>query len=326
MPMQMKNVLITGGSGFLGRGLALALKAAHNVVLASEDRELNRLAEESTGCPARVVDVTDIHSLRTAFAETRPEIVIHAAARKSVPEAEKRPLECTDVNVIGSQNVARVAMENDCSMVVGISSTRAAPPTGDTYGLTKAIMERMFCSLNGKTATRFAAVRLGNIAWAAGSVLPAWQQMLDESGVIKSTGPEMRRFFLTNGEAVHLVLACIDRIEEFQGRVLARRIKQAQVKDILLKFVELKGGTWEQSEGRRGDKADEMLIGELELPYCREVMFDGSTHYVLGFNDKAAKPMTEAISTANVEPLSTEEIVRLITDSPTALARDGGAA
>lgn len=324
--MQMKTVLITGGSGSFGGGLAQALRDTYQVVLVSEDPKLNTLAEESTGCPALTADVTDIQALRTVFVETRPQIVVHAAAMKSVAQAEKQPLECVDVNVIGSQNLARVAMETDCSVVVGISSNRAAPPTRDTYGLTKAIMERMFCSLNGKTATRFASVRLGNIAWSAGSVLPVWQRMLDESGVIGTTGPEMRRFFLAMDEAADLVLASIDRIEEFQGRVLARRMKQAQIKDILVKFVELKGGRWEQIEARPGDRMEETLIGDLELPYCRQTVLDGVTHYVLGFNDKVEEPMAEAVSTANVEPLSTDEIVSLITRQPGAPSPEGGVA
>lgn len=311
-----KKVLITGGSGFLGRGLARALERTHEVVLLSEDPGRRMPADGLARWAALSVDVTDVHALRSCFRDVRPDIVIHAAAVKSIEQAEARPLECVDVNVIGCENVARVSMETGCGLVVGISSNRAAPPTVDTYGLTKAIAERLFCSLNGKTDTRFVAVRLGNVAWSTGSMLPVWKRMLDDTGTIETTGPGMRRFFLALDDAVDLVIVSIDRIEEFQGRVLARRMKQAQVMDILLKFAEIYGGSWKQVDGRPADRPEEVLVGGLELPYCRTVTIAGAVHYVLGFNERAEQPLPEEVSTANTELLSEEEIVRLLTLAP----------
>jgi FlaA1/EpsC-like NDP-sugar epimerase len=93
-------------------------------------------------------------------------------------------MEAIDINVIGSQHVARVAMELGVETVIGISTDKASPPVRNTYALTKALMERMFCSLNGKTATKFVCVRFGNLAWSTGSVLPIWKRMIDQSGVI----------------------------------------------------------------------------------------------------------------------------------------------
>jgi UDP-glucose 4-epimerase len=294
----------------------MALRADHEVVLADRNEEQNQAAEKVTNCPALRMDVTDMSSVRQAFLTARPDLIIHAAAAKFVDLAEKNPLECADVNVLGSQNVARAAMENDCSLVVGISSNRAAPPTEDTYALTKAIMERLFCSLNGKTSTLFTSARLGNIAWSTGSVLPIWQRMLDASSVITTTGPESRRFFLQADEAVKFVMTCIEHAGDLQGKVLVRKLKQARIKDILTKFIELKGGSWKQGEPRPGEKLEEILIGDLELPYAREIQLNGAAHYLLGFNEKAGKPLEDKISTANVEPLSAEEIVRLIMQQP----------
>jgi UDP-glucose 4-epimerase len=177
-------------------------------------------------------------------------------------------------------------------------------------------MERLFCSLNPKTDTLFTSVRLGNIAWSTGSVLPIWQRMLDEGAEITTTGPESRRFFLGVDDAVKLVNLCIERADELQGKVLAPRYRQAQVKDVLAKFVELKGGSWKQGEARPGERAEEVLVGDLELPYCHEVEFDGAAHYLLDFNTKAVKPLESLVSTGNVEPLSAAEIERLIAQQP----------
>ena len=109
---QPKRVLITGGTGFLGKHLALAMKNAHAVVLAGRNNKQNMLAHKRTGCAVLPLDVSRIESVRDVFIESRPDIVIHAAATKFVDQAEQQPLECTDVNVLGSENVARVAMEH----------------------------------------------------------------------------------------------------------------------------------------------------------------------------------------------------------------------
>ena len=313
-----KKVLITGGTGFLGKRLALAMKDSHEVVLAGRNNKLNALAERFTGCPSLPLDIARIEAVRDAIVETRPDIVIHAAATKFVDLAEQQPLECTDINVVGSQNVARVCMERGVGTVIGISTDKAAPPVRNTYGLTKALMERIFCSLNGKSATKFVCVRYGNVAWSTGSVLPIWKRMHEESGVIGTTGPDMRRFFFTVDEAVKLVLTAIEHQGELQGKVLSRRMKAALIRDMLTLWIDHKGGRWEQIAGRPGERDDEYLIGELELPYTREVTYDGITHYVISFNDKAERPLAVGLSSANTERLSDEKILAIIDSPPSA--------
>jgi UDP-N-acetylglucosamine 4,6-dehydratase len=316
--VQPKRVLITGGTGFLGKHLALAMKNAHAVVLAGRNNKQNRLAQERTGCAVLPLDVSRLESVRDVFIESRPDIVIHAAATKFVDLAEQQPLECTDVNVLGSENVARVAMERGVETVIGISTDKAAPPVRNTYGLTKALMERIFCTLNGKTDTKFVCVRYGNVAWSTGSVLPIWKRMHDETGVIGTTGPDMRRFFFGVDEAVRLVLTALTNAGELQGKVLSRYMKAALIRDILALWVEHKGGSWEQIEGRPGERVDEYLIGELELPYTREQLYDGMRHYVISFNEKVADPVSEGLSSANTERLTDPEILHIINNPPAA--------
>ena len=315
----MRNkVLITGGTGFLGKRLALAMKDSHEVVLAGRNNKLNAIAERFTGCATLPLDIARIDAVRDVIVETRPDIVIHAAATKFVDLAEQQPLECTDINVVGSQNVARVCMERGVGTVIGISTDKAAPPVRNTYGLTKALMERIFCSLNGKSATKFVCVRYGNVAWSTGSVLPIWKRMHEESGVIGTTGPDMRRFFFTVDEAVKLVLTAIEHRDELQGKVLSRRMKAAEIRDILTLWIGAKGGSWKQIEGRPGERDDEFLIGDLELPHTREVIYDGITHYVISFNEKVADPVSVGLSSANTERLSDEEILTIIDSPPSA--------
>lgn len=273
-------------------------------------------ARNYTGCETAPLDVSAIESVRDVFAEFKPDIVIHAAATKFVDLAEKFPMECVDVNVTGSQNVARVSMQYGVKTVIGISTDKAAPPVRNTYGLSKALMERMYCSLNDKSATKFACVRYGNVAWSTGSVLPIWKKMHEETGVIGTTGPEMRRFFFTVDDAVDLVLAAMNDIETVQGKVLSRKMKAARIEDILTVWTSHKGGRYEKIEGRPGERDDEFLIGDLELPYTEEIIYNGITHYLISFNHKVQTPVTVGLSSANTERLSEEEILAIINNPP----------
>ena len=313
----MKAVLlITGGSGFLGRRLGLALKDRFRVVLTGRNNKQNQMAESFTGCEVLPMDVCSIEAVRDVFVEVKPQVVIHAAATKFVDLAEKQPMECVDVNVLGSQNVARVAVERGVETVIGISTDKAAPPVRNTYGLSKALMERVFCSMNAKTDTRFACVRYGNVAWSTGSVFPIWRKMHAENGVIGTTGPKMRRFFFTVDEAVALVITALDNIRALAGKVLSRKMKAAMIEEILDVWIERKGGRWERIDGRPGERNDEFLIGDLELPHTGEAQFGGIEHYVISFNEKAASPVQVGLSSANAERLTRAEIASIIENPP----------
>ncbi|HEV2860185.1 MAG TPA: polysaccharide biosynthesis protein [Pyrinomonadaceae bacterium] len=315
--MAKQTILITGGTGFLGKHLALMLKERFNVVLGGRNNKHNRDAEQATGCAALPLDVTNIESVRDVFTESRPAVVVHAAATKYVDLSERQPLECLDVNILGSQNVARVSAERGVETVIGMSTDKAAPPVGNTYGMTKALMERVFCAMNGKTETRFACVRHGNIAWSTGSVFPIWRRMQETNGgVIGSTGPDMTRYFSSVQEAAELVVTAIDNVERVQGRVLSRAMKAARIRDILELWVKHKGGSWHQIEGRPGERPHEYLIGEPELLYTSEAEFGGVRHYVISFNEPQPRPLARVLCSADAERLSDEEVLEIINNPP----------
>jgi UDP-N-acetylglucosamine 4,6-dehydratase/5-epimerase len=311
-----KTILVMGGTGFLGKRLGKVLRDQYEVVLGGRDNKRNIQAQSFTGCQVIPIDVCNIESVRDAVVSINPHIVIHAAATKFVDLAEIQPMECVDVNVLGSQNVARVSIDKGVETVIGISTDKASPPVRNTYGLTKALMERVYCSMNGKTATKFVCVRYGNVAWSTGSVLTIWKKMYEETGIIGTTGPEMRRFFFTVDEAVQLVITAIQNVEQLQGTVLSRVMKAAKIKEILRIWIENKGGRWEQIEGRPGERDDEFLIGDLELPYTSAVAFNDITHFIISFNKKAANPVSVGLSSANAQGLSDEEILNMINCPP----------
>ena len=170
--------------------------------------------------------------------------------------------------------------------------------------------------MNGKAETKFACVRFGNIAWSTGSVLPIWKKMHETTGVIGTTGPECRRYFFTVGEAVQLVLMAVENIDELQGKVLSRDMKAAQVRDLLDTWIKHKGGDWKKIEGRPGERIDETLIGELELPHTTEKVINGLNHHIISFNEKAEHPLTQVLSSETSARLSEQELLEIINHPP----------
>ena len=317
--MNKKKILITGGSGFLGRNLALKLKGKYEVYLGARNNKQNFQAKNITGTYTLPLDVTNIESVRDVVRIVKPDIIIHAAATKFVDLSEKFPLETIDTNVIGSENIARVAMENNVEIVVGISTDKSAPPIRNIYGLSKATMERLFCLLNTHSSTKFTCVRYGNVVWSTGSAFPIWSKMLEEDGVIGSTGPEMRRFFFTVDHAVNLVETAIENIDTVQGQVLSRVMKSAKIKDILDVWVKTYGGRWELIEGRPGERVDEYLVGESELEFCQVLDFNNIKHFLISPNTKVEVPYPAIFTSQEAERLSEEEILELIQAKPDSL-------
>jgi UDP-N-acetylglucosamine 4,6-dehydratase/5-epimerase len=313
----METILVTGGTGFLGRQLGINLRDRYNVILTGRNNGQNAAAGHSTGCHVMPLDVANIESVRDVLSEARPKIVIHAAATKYVDLSEKYPMECLDVNVLGSQNIARVAVEKGVQTVIGMSTDKSAPPVANTYGLTKALMERLFCAMSGKTETKFACVRHGNIAWSTGSFLPIWKRMHEESGLIGSTGPDMTRYLSTVDEAVELVTTALDNIQDVEGAVLSREMKAVKIRNVLETWIKHKGGRWEQIDGRPGERPHEYLMGEPELAYTKKVTYNNVSHYLTRFDRLAEEPLTELRCSETAQHLSEGEMLEII-DSPPA--------
>ncbi len=122
----------------------------------------------------------------------------------------------------------------------------------------------------------------------------------------------MRRFFFVVDEAVNLVCTAIDQIDVMQGNVLSRKMKAAQIQDLLTVWTENRGGRWERIEGRPGERDDEFLIGDIELPYTRTIDYGGIQHYIISFNKKVSDPVGVGLSSANAERLTYDEMLALI--------------
>tara|TARA_A100001011_G_scaffold400835_1_gene519592 strand:- start:4431 stop:5372 length:942 start_codon:yes stop_codon:yes gene_type:complete len=307
-----KNILITGGNGFLGKGLAIKFKKKYNVFLGSRNNKNNFEAEKLTGCKSVPLDVSNYNSLNDAIEYTKPEILIHAAATKFVGWSETYPFECCDINILGSSNVARCSIDKKVKTVIGISTDKATQPIKNFYGMSKAVMEKLFYLANKKSKTNFLTVRYGNVAWSTGSVLPLWRDMFTKNKVIETTGPFMRRFFFTIEDAINLVDIALKNQNYLSGKTLCPEMKSSRMIDIIQNWNKLYGGSYKIIKGREGDRQDEYLISENELNFCEKKKYNGKNYFVLDFNKKTKKPIKKIISSKTSKKLSNKEIIRLI--------------
>lgn len=268
------KLLITGGSGFLGKTLAKKMLADYgkdvDIMLVSRSHKslfetLNAIGSNKvTVAPC---DVANYEQLLAVFRDFRPDTVVHAAATKFVDWAEQYPLECVDNNVLGSKNVIYACRDTKVSTLVGISTDKAAPPIKNIYGLTKATMEKMFTL--EREIPRTVCVRYGNVLWSTGSVLPAWEKMRERGEVIRSTGAHMTRFFFSVDEAADLVETAINEGEN--RSILSYPMKSCKIERLLNVFCENYGCKSEIIPPRPGERDYEVLIGESELPYAEKL-------------------------------------------------------
>jgi len=212
--IQGKRVLVTGAGGSIGSELCRQIcryNPAELVLLGHDEnplfeiemelRERFPLVQHST----IIADIKDLNRLDAIFQEVKPQVVFHAAAHKHVPLMEENPGEAFKNNVLGTRNVAEITDRVGAEAFVFISTDKAVNPTS-VMGATKRIAEMIIQNFNEISATRFVAVRFGNVLGSRGSVVPIFQEQIRRGGPVTVTDPEMRRFFMTIPEAAQLVL------------------------------------------------------------------------------------------------------------------------
>ena len=203
-------------------------------------------------------------------------------------------------------------MNKKIPTVIGVSTDKASPPIKNIYGLSKSCMERLFCSSQPYGKTKFVCVRYGNVTWSTGSVLPIWKRMFNKDKIIKTTGPNMRRFFFSVDEAVSLVDQALKLKDKLNGKILSAEMKSAKMIEILKVWIKTLGGKYKVIETRKGDRLDEYLIGEDELKYTEELKIKNKKYFVIDFNKLAKKPLKKIVSSQNAKRLSQSDIEKII--------------
>jgi UDP-glucose 4-epimerase len=282
--LKNKRVLITGGTGSLGkvllrRLLQLGADGPDQIVILSRDEAKQHAIRVEYQQRAyatdeviyrnfverlsfRIGDVRDFSAVAAALRGIH--VVFNAAALKQVPTCEYFPFEAVQTNVGGAENIVRAIREHDLPIetVIGISTDKAVKPV-NVMGMTKALQERVFARANLDVAqTRFVIVRYGNVLASRGSVIPLFHDQIRNGGPVTITDPSMTRFLLSLDEAVDLVFAALGTAQ--RGETYIPRGPSARIIDVARVLIGDRPIKSVITGTRPGEKLHEILISEEE--------------------------------------------------------------
>lgn len=267
-----KTCLITGGGGSIGREIArsAARLGPERIVITDiyENGAYDIKCELGSIVTVEIASVRDAERMKAVFEKYRPDIVIHAAAHKHVPFMEENPEEAVKNNIGGTRITAALAEEYRAENFVLISTDKAVEPVS-IMGASKRVCEMLVYEMSIRSVgTKFSAVRFGNVLMSAGSVIPLFKKQA-KTGVVTVTHPEVRRYFMSVGQAAQLVTETIfmarggevfvlDMGEDVKildvARGVIREAGLREGRDVRIEFTGL----------RRGDKLREKLFYDFE--------------------------------------------------------------
>lgn len=234
-----KSILITGGTGSLGKALTATILKRYPdvkrlVIYSRDEQKQFQMAQdypESKYPQMRffIGDVRDYERLKRAFANI--DYVIHAAAMKHVHIAEYNPDECVKTNIGGAENVIRASLETDVKGVVALSTDKACAPI-NLYGATKLTSDKLFIAANnikGSKDIKFSVVRYGNVMGSNGSVIPFFLKKRKE-GKLPITNDQMTRFNISLGDGVEMVLHALETA--WGGELFVPKIPSYKLMDV----------------------------------------------------------------------------------------------
>ena len=278
-----KVVLITGAGGSIGSELCrqvarygpsrLVLYELSELALYTIEQELG---EKFPHLPlVRLIgDVKDIEQLRRVFGKFRPQIIFHAAAYKHVPlmEEDDNAWACLRNNTLGTYQTAQAAAECGAERFLLISTDKAVNPT-NVMGATKRAAELVVSHMSSRGhATKFIAVRFGNVLGSSGSVIPKFKEQIARGGPVTVTHPEITRYFMTIPEAARLVVQAVAIGDSGQVFVLDMG-EPVKIVDLARDMIRLSGHSLDQipiefTGLRPGEKLyEELLAGsDTSLP------------------------------------------------------------
>jgi len=314
------TILISGGTGSFGNRVATHLLRFGPAEIRIYSRDEKKQWEMQRAFPQLryiVGDVRDSERLNDAMRGVN--FVFHAAALKQVPSCETYPFEAVKTNVLGSHNACQAALANGVKTFVALSTDKAVKPV-NAMGMSKAMMEKIVCSMNemgGKTV--FCCVRYGNVMGTRGSVIPVFKKQIDDDQPITITVPEMTRFLLTLDQSVDLVFHAMTKARG--GEIFVRKAPacttQALAEAMCLKYSKHAARHPIKVTGiRPGEKIHEVLVNEYEMRRSIETdsYFQIYPEYRLP-NKAATKASEEEYTSANTKQLTYPEDIGMLLDA-----------
>jgi len=322
-----KSILITGGTGSLGKALTQYIFKNHPdisrlVIFSRDEQKQFQMAQDYP--PEKypqirffIGDVRDKDRLVRAMKGI--DYVIHAAAMKHVHIAEYNPDECIATNIVGAQNVVHACLETTVQRVVALSTDKACAPI-NLYGATKLTSDKLFVAANnikGNNPIRFSVVRYGNVMGSNGSVIPFFIKKKKE-GKLPITDPNMTRFNISLTEGVEMVIHALEHA--WGGEIFVPKIPSYRITDVATAV----GPNCEQVIVgiRPGEKVHEEMITSSDSFYTYDLgkyyTIIPSTHnwkldeFIKEFNAKIVQPGFSYNSGENTEWETVETLRELI--------------
>tara|TARA_X000000950_G_scaffold268570_1_gene346245 strand:- start:100 stop:1092 length:993 start_codon:yes stop_codon:yes gene_type:complete len=267
-------LLITGGTGSFGNAVLnkfLDSDILEVRILSRDEKKQHdmRVAYNNPKIKFFIGDVRDKHSLVPAIKGV--DYIFHAAALKQVPSCEFFPIEAVKTNVLGTENVLSVAIENNVKKVICLSTDKAVYPI-NAMGTSKAMMEKVFVAKSRTSdSTVICGTRYGNVMASRGSVIPHFYDQINSEKEITVTDPKMTRFMMTLDDAVGLVLFAFENGNS--GDIFVQKSPSTTIGELALTMKKIFNSSVEiKNIGiRHAEKVHETLLSREERMVCEEL-------------------------------------------------------
>ena len=316
-----KTLLVTGGTGSFGNAVVKNMLKDNQFkevrILSRDEKKQDDMRKRFNDDRLKfyIGDVRDKASMVHAFRGV--DYVFHAAALKQVPSAEFFPMEAVKTNIIGTDNVLELAIENNIKKVVCLSTDKAAYPI-NAMGISKAMMEKVFVAkarIAQDTGTIICGTRYGNVMASRGSVIPLFFEQAKQGKPLTITNPDMTRFLMSLDEAVDLVLYAFEHGEP--GDLFVQKSPASTIGDLAQAILEIT----ESPHGiktigtRHGEKLYETLLTKEEYAkaidlgdYFKVPMDQRDLNYDKYFADGEDVVLEQEYNSHNTKRLNVNEI------------------
>ena len=317
-----KKILITGGTGSIGTGLAeqlIKFKPSAIRILSNDENsifEMKKIFGKNSIFTFMMGDVRDRTRLDLALKNI--DIVFHAAAMKHVDICEQNPFDAVKTNVIGTSNLLEASIIENVSKFIFISTDKATNPTS-TLGASKLLAERLTLdasSYRGDGKTIFSIVRFGNVIGSRGSVFQIFLDQIKKQQPITVTDSRMRRFIMSVSEATNLILEVTHMAKD--GEVFILKMPSVQILELAKCMVQIckekipnveKQPKIKTSKLREGERFNEFLITKEEIPFCQDV---GKMYKVSRETSNKSKVSELGFSSGTAPKISQEKLKKII--------------
>ena len=321
---QNKTILVTGGTGSIGLGLIKQLikcKPKHIRIFSNDENsivEIKELIGENKMFQFMVGDVRDKDRLRLAIRNV--DIVFHAAAMKHIDICEQNPFDAVKTNVVGTSNILEVAIIENVSKFIFISTDKATNPTS-TLGGSKLLAERLTSDASsyvGTGKTKFAIVRFGNVIGSRGAVCQIFQKQIVNGKPLTITDARMTRFNMSISEAAQMILKVTHKAKD--GEIFILKMPSVRIEDLavgMLKVFKKRfakssiSGKIKISKSRERERFHEFLVTNEEIPYCYDI---GDMYKITRTENKNRKINVKEFSSESATRINEKRLHKIINE------------